>query len=177
MSDRKNKVAIKRENAPAGANWVPDWDPIRALRHQIDRLVADFDWPDVHAHRPRQPLFSAQTWPELGAGMPPVDLVERNDGYELQAELPGLKQDQIEVKLSDGMMTIKGEKSSERVEDKDDYHLQERSYGSFQRSFRIPSGVDSEKIKARFENGVLKITLPKSSSAIEKERKIEIKAA
>jgi len=116
-------------------------------------------------------------WPDFGLAIPPVDLIERNGGYELQAELPGLTEDQIEVKLSNGMVTIKGEKSSERVEDDDDYHLRERSYGSFQRSFRVPENVNADKIEARFEKGVLKVTLPKSAAAVQKERKIDVKAA
>jgi HSP20 family protein len=175
MADKK--IDVKHEPAPPAGLAVPDWEPIRTLRHQIDRLMADFDWPDFRFARPRKSALPIPAWPEFAATIPPVDLVERNGGYELQAELPGLSQDQIEIKLSDGMMTIKGEKSAERVEDKEDYHLRERSYGSFQRSFRLPAGVEADKVEARFENGVLKVTMPKSATALEKERKIEIKAA
>ncbi len=174
---KKTEIEVKRDSGRAVTTPVPDWEPIRTLRHQIDRLMADFDWPDLRLAWPRKVATPAMAWPELGVAIPPVDLVERNGGYELQAELPGLSEDQIEVKLSNGMVTIKGEKSSERIEDEDDYHLRERSFGSFQRSFRVPADVDPDKIAARFEKGVLKVTLPKSESAIENERKIKVKAA
>ena len=81
------------------------------------------------------------------------------------------------MKLANGILTIKGEKSSERVEDEDDYHLRERSFGSFQRSFRVPASVDADKIEAKFDKGVLKVSLPKTADAIQEERKIDVKAA
>lgn len=177
MSDKKTEIEVKREPARAVGASVPDWEPIRSLRHQIDRLMADFDWPDLRLAWPHKAALSPSAWPALGAAIPAVDLVERNGGYELQAELPGMKEDQIEVKLSNGMVTIKGEKSSELVKDDDDYHLRERSYGSFQRSFRVPANVDPDKIEASFDKGVLKVTLPKTAAAVESARKIEVKAA
>jgi HSP20 family protein len=177
MAEKKTEVEVKREPMPAVGAPTPDWEPIRALRQQIDRMFADFDWPDLHLAWPRKVASAARAWPDFSAAIPPVDLVERNGGYELQAELPGLTGDQIEIKLANGMLTIKGEKSSERVEDEDDYHLRERSYGSFQRSFRVPENVDADKIEAKFDKGVLKVAMPKSAAAIQKERKIDIKAA
>jgi HSP20 family protein len=177
MSEKKSEIEVKREPAPAVGAPMPDWEPLRALRHQIDRLMTDFEWPDLRHAWSRKPAIPPSAWPAFGVAIPAVDLVERNGGYELQAELPGLSEDQIEVKLSNGMVMIKGEKSSERVEDDDDYHLRERSFGSFQRSFRVPANVDADKIEARFDKGVLKVTLPKSAAAIENERKIEVKAA
>jgi HSP20 family protein len=177
MAAKTTDIEVKREPARAAGTPAPDWEPIRSLRQQMDRLLAGFDWPDINLGWPRKSALVPQGWPDFGMAVPPVDLVERNGGYELQAELPGLTEDQIEVKLSNGMVTIKGEKSSERVEDEEDYHLRERSYGSFQRSFRLPADVDPDKIQAQFDKGVLKVTLPKSAAAIQSERKIEIKAA
>ncbi len=177
MTDKKTEIEVKREPTRAVAPTTSEWGPVRTLRQQIDRLFADFDWPDLHLAFPRRAALLPQTWPEFGIAVPPVDLVERNGGYELQAELPGLTEDQIEVKLANGIVTIKGEKSSEQVEDSDDYHLRERSFGSFQRSFRVPANVDAEKIEASFEKGVLKVNLPKSEVAIQQERKINVKAA
>lgn len=176
MVDKNTSVEVKREPAQPGALKAAEWEPFRALRHQFDRLM-DIDWPDLQLGWPRRPAIAGQTWPEMGVAVPPVDLVERNGGYELQVELPGMTKDQIDIKFADGMMTIKGEKSAERVEDKEDYYLQERSYGSFQRTFRVPASVDADKIEAKFENGLLKVTLPKSAAAIKQERKIEVKAA
>jgi HSP20 family protein len=175
MTEKNTKLEVKREPARS-VGTTADWEPIRSLRQQIDRLFTDFDWPDLRLAWPRKAALVPDAWPGFGVTIPPVDLVERNGGYELQAELPGLAEDQIEVKLSNGMVTIKGEKSSERAEDDDDYHLHERSFGSFQRSFRVPSNVDTDKIEARFDKGVLKVTLPKSATAIQQERKIDVKA-
>ena len=83
----------------------------------------------------------------------------------------------IELKVSDGMLSITGEKSEEKEEKKKDYYLSERSYGSFERSFRIPEGVDADKIEASFKNGVLTVTLPKKAEAQKPEKKIAVKAA
>jgi HSP20 family protein len=175
MADEKTEIEVQRDTGRSPV--ASDWEPIRTLRNQIDRLMADFDWPDLRLAWPRRVSVPPLAWPDFPMATPPVDLVERNGGYELQAELPGLTEDQIEVKLSNGIVTIKGEKSTERVEDDEDYHLRERSFGSFQRSFRVPSNVDADKIEAQFDKGVLKVTLPKSATALENERKIEVKAA
>jgi HSP20 family protein len=174
MADTKTEVAVKRDAVPA---QIADWEPLRSLRHQIDRMLSDFDWPDLRFGRPHRSVYGAPLWPDLAVEIPAVDFVERNGGYEMQAELPGLSPDQIEVRLSDGLMTIKGEKSAERVEDAQNYHLRERSFGSFQRTFRVPASVDTSKIEAQFDNGVLKVSLPKSATAIEQERKIEVKTS
>jgi len=177
MTEKKTEIEVKRDPAPAVGGTGSDWDPIRSLRQQIDRLFADFDWHDLRLAWPGKAAAAPQAWPGFNIAIPPVDLVERNGCYELQVELPGLSEDQIEVKLANGMVTIKGEKSSERIEDEQDYHLRERSFGSFQRSFRVPANVEPDKIEARFDKGVLKVTLPKSAAAIQQERKIDVKAA
>jgi hypothetical protein len=83
----------------------------------------------------------------------------------------------IDVKFSDGTLTIKGEKRDEKEEKKKDYYLSERRYGSFQRSFGVPDGVAADKIEATFKNGVLTVTLPKTEQAQKSETKIAIKAA
>jgi HSP20 family protein len=83
----------------------------------------------------------------------------------------------IEVKVVDGGLTIKGEKKDEREEKKKDYYLSERSYGSFERYFRLPESVDADKIEASFKNGVLTVTLPKKAEALKPAKKIEVKAA
>ena len=177
MTEKTTEIELKREPSRAVGASAPDWEPIRAFRHQMERLMADFDWPDLRLAWPRKSGMISHSWPDFDMSVPLVDLVERNGGYELQAELPGMTGDQIEVKLANGIVTIKGEKSSERVEDEDDYHLRERSFGAFHRSFRLPTNVDSDKIVARFDNGVLKVSLPKSAAAIQEERKIDIKVA
>jgi len=83
----------------------------------------------------------------------------------------------IDVKVADGTLTIKGEKQEEKEEKKKDYYLRERSFGSFERSFAIPEGVDADKIEASFKKGVLTLTLPKKPEAQKPAKKIDIKAA
>jgi HSP20 family protein len=91
--------------------------------------------------------------------------------------LPGLDEKNIEVKLVNGSLTIKGEKKEEKEEKKKDYYLHERHFGSFERSFSVPDGVDSDKIEASFKKGVLIVTLPKKAEAQKPAKKIEIKVA
>jgi len=81
----------------------------------------------------------------------------------------------INVKFSDGVLTIKGEKNEEKEEKKKDYYMSERRFGSFQRAFEVPDGVDAQKIEATFRNGVLTVTLPKSPEAQKKEKSIPVK--
>ena len=105
--------------------------------------------------------------------VPAVDFKETETGYELTAEVPGLKPEEIEVSLHGDVLVIKGEKTKEHTEDKEDYHLEERTYGSFYRSFRLPEEVESEKLEAVHKDGVLRVTLPKAAEA--KPKKISVK--
>ena len=109
--------------------------------------------------------------------MPAVDLVESDKAYEVTAELPGMDEKNIDVKVTDGRLTIKGEKQEEKEEKKKDYYLHERRFGSFERSFELPESVDAEKIEASFKKGVLTVTLPKKAEAQKPAKKIEVKAA
>jgi HSP20 family protein len=109
--------------------------------------------------------------------MPVVDVVEGDKAYEITAELPGMDEKNIEVKIADGRLTIKGEKQEEKEEKKKDYYLQERHFGSFERSFDIPESVDPNKIEANVKKGVLTVTLPKKAEALKPAKKIEVKAA
>ena len=110
------------------------------------------------------------------AAIPAVDLVEREKEYAITAELPGLDDKNVEIKLSNGTLTISGEKKDEREEKEKDYYFSERRYGSFKRAFRVPDGVDADKIEAAFDKGVLTIRLPKTAEAQKAEKKIDIKS-
>ena len=178
MADTKTTVEVKREKA-AAAPAAPRSNPLVTLRHEIDRLFEDFGWADLGFPAPRRPksVEPLRQWSDVWVAAPAMDLVERNGEYEVQAELPGLSLEDIDVKLSEGMLTIKGEKSFEYKEDDVDYHLRERSYGKFQRSFRLPDGIEADKVSAKFEKGVLSVHIPKSAKAKEKERKVEVKSA
>jgi len=102
--------------------------------------------------------------------------VESEKAYEIIAELPGMDEKNIEVKMADGVLTIKGEKREEKEEKQKDYYLQERSFGSFERSFEVPETVETDKIEASFRKGVLTLTLPKKAEAQKAAKKIEVKA-
>jgi HSP20 family protein len=150
--------------------------PFESLHREIDRLFDDFGvgfrWPSRRSLFAGEPLFRREmTW----LTMPAVDVVESEKAYEITADLPGIDEKNIEVKVADGVMTIKGEKQEEKEEKKKDYHLQERSFGSFQRSFELPENVDPDKIEASFKKGVLTVTLPKKPEAQKPAKKIDVK--
>ena len=118
----------------------------------------------------RKPTKSEQE----GEFLPALDLAETDNELIVKCEVPGLDPKDIDISLSDGMLTIKSEKKQDREEKKADYHLVERSYGAFARSIQLPKEVQSEKINASYKNGILKITLPKSEEAKKKEIKIKV---
>jgi len=103
---------------------------------------------------------------------PRIDISETDSEYKIEAELPGINQKEIDVKIDNNILTIKGKKEDIKEEKEKNYHLRERYYGAFQRSISLPNNIEPEKIKARFENGVLNISVPKSDKRTPK--KIEI---
>ena len=140
-------------------------DPIRSLQHEMDDLFENFlgGW-DI------APLSSGGR-----AFVPSINLAETDKAIEVTAELPGMEEKDVEVTLSNEMLTIKGEKKVEREEKEKNYYRVERSYGSFKRSIPVRAEADEANIAANFKNGVLKITMPKTAKAQAQERKIEIK--
>src|SRR6185295_8042815 len=104
--------------------------------------------------------------------MPAMDLVEADDSYVLQADLPGLTQDDIQIEFEDRTLTVSGERKAEHEIKKDGYVRVERAFGSFSRSLTLPQGVDPEALAASFENGVLEVRIPKPEAR--KPRRIEI---
>lgn len=158
---------------------------IARLREEIDRTFDRVfhgwpEWPHISG-RWFEPSGFKEMWGPIAAPrfhlMPSVDVGETDKAYEITAELPGMDEDDVEVTLTDAGLTIKGEKTSKREETKKDYHRLERSFGSFQRFFALPEGVDPAKIDARFKKGVLTVTLPKTAKAKEKSRTIKVNAA
>ena len=104
--------------------------------------------------------------------VPAMDIVENENAFVATADLPGLTKDDIDLSLEDGVLTVSGERRFEHSEGEGKFRRIERSYGRFTRSFTVPQGIDQEKLKAEFDNGVLTLTLPKSEIA--KSRKISI---
>ena len=109
------------------------------------------------------------------AALPSVEMTEGADAYTLTAEMPGLEEKDVEVKLTDDMLTVSGEKKEERTEEEEDRHFSERRYGAFKRSFRLPASVAADKISASLQKGVLTVTLPKTAEAKKNVRKIAVK--
>ena len=108
----------------------------------------------------------------MGAWLPPVDIAEERDRILITAELPGFKQDQIQINMEGSVLTIRGERKFEDEKDGRNYHRVERAYGQFVRSFTLPNNVDRDSIKASFRDGVLELDLPKREEA--KPRQIQI---
>lgn len=142
-------------------------DPFQSVRNEIDRV---FDGFLGRRSGEAGGLFAQRAMPV----MPSIDVAENEAAIRIEAELPGMAEGDVDVSLKDGVLSIQGEKKSERDETKDDVHLTERSYGRFQRSFRVPDTVDQDQIEAKMENGVLHITLPKRPDAVQSEKKIPI---
>ena len=176
MAENASKVPVKSETSPSS---IPEiWRPFESLRREADRLFNDFGgrfWPS-----PIRGSFGLAPFRRSEVGfvaMPTVDISETDKAYEITAELPGMDEKNVEVKPANGLLTIKGEKQDEKEETKKDYHMRERSYGSFERSFQVPDGVDADKIEVNFKKGVLTVILPKSAEAQKAEKKITVKSA
>lgn len=105
---------------------------------------------------------------------PSIDLKETSKDISVMAELPGLSEDDVDVAIADGMLTLSGEKKYEKSEEKGDYHIMERRFGSFRRSFRLPDSADLDKVAAVFDKGVLTVTIPKKKEAVKAEKHIKI---
>jgi HSP20 family protein len=178
MAESATKLPIKPEKKSA----VPPehtWSPFENLHREIDRLFDDFrpsHWHLPFSRRSRNFELSIPTLANWQV-VPAMDLVEKDGAYEISAELPGMDEKAVELKLSNGTLTIRGEKSEEKEEQEKDYYLSERRYGSFSRSFQVPEGVDTDKIDAEFAKGILTIKLPKTAEAKKAAKKIAVKAA
>jgi HSP20 family protein len=161
------KPPVKKEATEVAPRRHGPWGTFDALRDEMDRMFDDFSRGVV-----RMPAWRRMAG---GATVPAVDIVEKDKAFEVSVELPGMKESDIDVKVTDNRLTITGEKKEEREQNDKGYHLSERRYGSFMRSFSLPEGVDADKIDAAFANGVLKVTLPKGAEARKPEKKIAVK--
>jgi HSP20 family protein len=173
MSETSKVPAKADEKSVAAAPW----HPMEALRREVDRLFEDFSIPGLA--RSRRGLFEDpffRRWMPAGLS-PAVDIVEQDKAYEITADVPGFDEKNIEVKVVNGSLSIKGERKSEKEEKKKDYYLSEREFGSFERNFPLPEGVDRDKIEASVKKGVLTVTLPKTPQACAPAKKIDVKAA
>ena len=143
-------------------------DPFMSLHRQVNRL---FD--DVFREGAGQMPSSQGQGGEGGMLMPHMDVSETERGLKICAELPGVSEKDIDVRLEDDVLVIRAEKKFERKDENQNYHFMERSYGTFQRALRLPGPVDPEQVQASFENGVLTVSVPKSEQQ-ERSRRIQI---
>ena len=142
------------------------WRPFRdmvSIQDEMNRLFDDFFG---------RPLIKTE-WTE-GVWTPTVDVSEDKDNVVIKAEMPGMKKDEVRISVQDNVITLKGEKKQEKEEKEANYHRIERSYGSFCRSFQLPTSVKTDKIKANYKDGVLSVTLPKTEEVKPKEIPISI---
>ena len=147
-------------------NSLTRWEPYRELqtmRQMMDRLLDD-DF--------LRPLNLWERGGEATTGLA-LDVAEKDDAYIVKASLPGVNPEDVEVTLTDNVLTIRGETREDKDIKQESYHLRERRFGSFARSVTLPNAVNADKIEAVNENGVLTLTLPKAESV--KPRKIEVK--
>jgi HSP20 family protein len=144
------------------ARWDP-WRNISTLQDRINRLFWDA-FPE-----PRREEDEVG----LGAWYPSVDIHESDEAIIVQAELPGLKKEDISIEVKENLLTLRGERAEDKETKEENYYRRERSFGKFHRSFTLPAAVDSEKIVATYKAGVLEVKIPKPEE--QKPKEIEIK--
>ena len=141
--------------------------PVASLRGELDRLFEDFLGDGFHV--PTLPsAFGSK------ALMPAMDVTEREDAYVAELELPGMKPEEFQVELSDGVLSIRGERKQQKEEKGRHYHRVERVHGSFERRIALPAAVAADKIDAAYADGILTVTVPKVPGP--KPHKVEVKA-
>jgi HSP20 family protein len=154
-------------------------NPIMQLQEDMNRIFdsfwSRFERGTSEAAQTPLSMFGGGAFPGNGA-TPRADVVETPDGVEVTLELPGLEHKDVEVTLTDDLLTVKGEKKIEREDSKKGYYLSERSYGAFHRAIPLPPGIDSAKAEATFRNGILTVKLPQSADARARTRRIDVKA-
>ena len=136
-------------------------DPFRAMRREMENALRAFD--------------QGSPTPSIGAGAPAINVAETKDAFEVTAELPGVDEKDIKVSLDDNQLVISGEKKAESTKDEKDWHVEERSYGSFYRSMSLPFEPEEGAVEAHFDKGVLHLTIRKPTKAVKTTRTIDIK--
>ena len=165
--------------------WDDEDRPFESFLREMDTLHKDMDrlFEDFWKGSGRHSMMATPWHSMLGepvahsAIMPRVDETEDEKAFHVRVELPGMDQDDVDITLSNGMLTIRGEKKREDEEKGKDFYRKERSFGAFRRSLPIPAEVDEQAIEASFKKGVLHIELPKTEEARKKVTHIDVKAA
>ncbi|AJY48012.1 Hsp20/alpha crystallin family protein [Martelella endophytica] len=175
MNDKSKSVSVSK-SSEAGNAVRQNSPAVHQLRNEIDRLFDNFglfDWGGPFTRSRRSRLSGREgSWNYV----PAVDIVETGKAFKLTAELPGMDADDIDIKLSNGSIIIRGEKEDKSETRDENFFFSERQYGSFRRTFSLPEGIDRDKIEAKFAKGVLTVTLPKLPEAIKADKNITVKA-
>jgi HSP20 family protein len=150
------------------------WNPARELtafpasvlnmQREINRMFDDFFRSDSD-----ESSLLTQAW------RPAADITEEDDAYVAKVELPGVSKDDVKITMQDNVLHIRGEKKSEKKGKEDNFHRVERFYGTFQRSFTLPTSVKSDRIEAEYKDGILTITMPKAEEAKPKQIEVKVK--
>jgi len=164
-------VEVKK-TAPAQTSAPDIW---QSFRSEMDRLFDRFGFPSLRRVFDIEPAWRSAS--SFSFSVPAIDMSEDEKAYKISAELPGIDAKDIDVSVSGDTLILKGEKRQEKEEKDKNYHFSELSYGSFQRSFQLPSSIDRNKVAADFSKGVLTITLPKTAEAQKPQKKIEVRSA
>lgn len=139
----------------------PASDPFRAMRREMENAFRAFD--------------QSLSTPDIGAGAPAINVAETNDAFEVTAELPGVDEKDIKVSLDENQLVISGEKKAESTKEEKNWHVEERSYGSFYRSMLLPFEPEDGAVDAHFDKGVLHLTIKKPAKVTKTTRTIDIK--
>lgn len=158
--DHPRNVSIKKEG-----------NSLSSLQNEVNRIFDNFS----NSFQSSWHLPSAWTGDQKIS--PLMDIVENDRSFKVEAELPGMDQDDVEVTVNDSYLTIKGEKRDSKEEKDDNYIRRERYYGSYLRTIALPETANTEKVKATFKKGVLWVEIPKKEEAVKPSRKIEIEQA
>ena len=142
------------------------YDPVSEVNRVFDDMLGNL------ARRPR----GQQQGAEVTEWAPAIDVVTEDGNLVIRAELPGVKQEDVDITLHNNVLTVSGERKAEQEEERGGYYVRERRYGSFSRSLTVPEGVDESKIHARYESGVLKVTI-EGAAQVQEPKRIQIEGS
>jgi HSP20 family protein len=163
-------MSISLFNDPFFGSSDP-WRSMKRVQREMNRMFGDLE----DASSSNGTVSSKQDKDQsISLWRPKVDIKETEKDFLIHADLPGIKKEDIHMEVKDGVLSISGERKQEKKTDTDKFHRVERSYGKFTRSFAVPSGVSEEQIAAKFDNGVLEVSIPKPVKKVPETKKITI---
>lgn len=183
--ERSDGTGIVRQrpwNAPAVGGAVTPFVAARRMLDDMDRIFQDFSLG--RSAFGLSPLLGrsleVEPWSEPSAAsgaawMPQIETFRRGDKMVVRADLPGMTREDVNVDVDDGILSISGERRDEHEEDRDGYYRSERSYGQFYRAIPLPDGVDTDRVEASFNNGVLEVTLPAPKEAQSRRKRVQVR--